>query len=142
MLMVFVNLSILIPSVSALSANSISQSNSGSLILKGTKNFAGDPAVPTATCDGSQYTGSTPYTNNIIFCRYIKPAINFLSAGVGIVVIIMIIIGAIQYTTSSGNPQTLADGRKKIINAVIALVAFGLLYGFLNFLIPGGLLPI
>jgi hypothetical protein len=65
-------------------------------------------------------------------------AINFLAAGVGIVVVIMIVIGGIEYTTSADNPQSVASARKKIINALIALVSFIFLYAFLNFIIPGG----
>jgi len=72
--------------------------------------------------------------------KYISTAILFLSGGVGIVVVIMIIIGGIQYTSSSGDPQKVGAAKQKIFNAVLALVAWVLLAGFLNYLVPGGIL--
>ena len=71
--------------------------------------------------------------------KYISMAIAFLSGGVGIVVVIMIIIGGIQYTSSSGDPQKVGAAKQKIFNAVLALVAWVLLLGFLNYLVAGGL---
>jgi hypothetical protein len=64
--------------------------------------------------------------------------INFVAIGVGVIVIIMVIIGGIQYTTAGGNPQAVSAAKKKILNAVIALVAFLLLYSFMQWLVPGG----
>ncbi|HXB12433.1 MAG TPA: hypothetical protein VNZ45_10630, partial [Bacteroidia bacterium] len=85
---------------------------------------------------------TTTVQQSCIVTDYLVPAINFLSAGVGVVVIAMIIIGAIQYTTSGGNPQGEADARKKIFNALLALITFIFIYAFLNFVIPGGVIPI
>jgi hypothetical protein len=86
--------------------------------------------------------GASPIANNVIVTNYIDPAIKFLSVGVGVVVLAMIIVGAIQYTTSGGNPQAVADGRKKIMNAILALVIYAFLFAFLNFLIPGGIVSL
>jgi hypothetical protein len=70
--------------------------------------------------------------------KYINPFINFLAAGVGIIVTIMIIIGAIQYSTSQDNPQAVSAAKKRIFNAVLALIIFGLMYALLQWLVPGG----
>jgi len=72
--------------------------------------------------------------------KWLVLVINFLAAGVGIIVVTMIIIGGIEYTTSADNPQQVANARKKIINALLALVSFIFLYAFLNFIVPGGVL--
>lgn len=64
---------------------------------------------------------------------------NILAAGVGIVVVVMIMIGGIQYTTSGGDPSKIAAAKSKITNAVIALVAFFFLYAFLQWITPGGI---
>jgi hypothetical protein len=85
---------------------------------------------------------STTVQQNCIVTQYIRPGIQFLSAGVGVIIITMIIIGAIQYSTSGGNPQGEADARKKIMNALLAFVTFLFIFTFLNFLIPGGVIPI
>lgn len=88
----------------------------------------------------------TPVNNsvsqNCIVVNYIKPGINFLSAGVGVIITIMIVVGAIQFITSGGNPQGVADARKKIFNALLAFLTFIFIYSFLNFVIPGGVIPI
>ncbi len=70
---------------------------------------------------------------------YVQPAINFLSALVGVAVVISIIIGGIQYGSSAGDSSKVSAAKNRIRNAIIALVAFLLLYSILNFLIPGGL---
>jgi hypothetical protein len=50
----------------------------------------------------------------------------------------MLIFGGIQYTTSGSNPQAVSAAKKKILNVVIALVAYALLYSFFQWLVPGG----
>jgi len=71
--------------------------------------------------------------------EYIDPAINLLSGLVGVVVVIGIIIGSIEYASSAGDPQKVAKGRARITNSLIALFAFFFLWAFLQFLVPGGL---
>jgi hypothetical protein len=75
-------------------------------------------------------------TNPIV--KDINSLINFLSIGVGIVVVIMIIVGGIRYTTAD-NPQAVSAAKQHIANALIALVAFLLTFAFLQWLIPGGI---
>lgn len=87
------------------------------------------------TCDGSNCTGS----NCDLVSQYLIPFIDFLSAGVGLIVTIMIVIGGIQYTTSQDNPQAVSAAKHRITNAIIALVMFGLMYSLLQWLVPGGI---
>lgn len=72
--------------------------------------------------------------------KYLNPLISFFSALVGIAVVISIIHGAIEYSSSGGDPQKAAKGKQRITNAIIALVAFTFLFAFLQWLIPGGIL--
>jgi hypothetical protein len=71
--------------------------------------------------------------------RYINPLIKLLSILVGIVAVIAIIFGAIQVSTSAGDPQKSASGKNHIRNALIGLVAYVLLFVFLQWIIPGGI---
>lgn len=71
--------------------------------------------------------------------KYVNPTIQLLSAAVGLVAVVAIIIGAIEYITSGGDPQRAASGRNHITNALLGLFAFAFLYAFLQFLLPGGL---
>lgn len=68
----------------------------------------------------------------------INLVVNFLSIGVGVVVIAMIIIGGIQYSIAGDNPQAVSAAKQRIINALIALVAYLFIFSFLQWLIPGG----
>lgn len=71
---------------------------------------------------------------------YLAGIINFLAGGVLLVVTAMIVAGGIQYITAGGIPQRLEAARRRITNAVIALIIFIFLFGILQWLIPGGLL--
>lgn len=103
----------------------------------GTGNYSStcqDPAATKKSCDVGTNSG-----NCNAITGYINGAISLLSALVGVVAVISVITGGIQYSTSAGDPQKAAKAKGRIMNAIIALVAFGLLYGFLQFIIPGGL---
>ncbi len=76
-------------------------------------------------------------------CRivyYVVTLIKLLSAVVGIVVVIMIALGGLQYSSARDNPQAVAAARGKITNALIALVAYLFMFSFLQYLVPGGVL--
>ena len=64
--------------------------------------------------------------------------VNFLSALVGVVVVVVIVLGGIQYSMAGDNPSAVTAAKQRIINGLIALVAFLLMFSFLQWLIPGG----
>lgn len=65
--------------------------------------------------------------------------LNVLTAAVGVAAVIGIVIAGIQYMSSSGDPATMTKAKNRIVQVVIGLVAWGLMWAFLNWLIPGGL---
>ena len=69
----------------------------------------------------------------------LQTVVNFLSIGVGIVVIAFIIIGGVQYATAGDKPENLGKAKQRIMNALIALLAYIFLFAFLQWLIPGGI---
>jgi hypothetical protein len=77
--------------------------------------------------------GASPITAIILW------AINLMSIGVGIAVVIGIILGGIAYSMSDGDASKAKEGQGIIVNAIIGLFLFIFLYGAANFLIPGGL---
>ena len=87
-------------------------------------------------CNGQ--SSNTCLTQSPII-KTINNVINFLAAGVGLVVIIVIILGGIQYSMAGDNASATSEAKKRIINGLIALIAFLLTYSFLQWLIPGGL---
>lgn len=88
----------------------------------------GDPAAQGCSKDKCDFVG-----------RYVNPAINLMSVSFGIIAVISIIVGGIQYSASAGDPQKVTRAKTRIQNTIIAIVAYFFLYGFLQFLIPGGI---
>lgn len=70
--------------------------------------------------------------------KYLNPLINLLSAAVGMIVIIMIIVGGIQYASAGGDAGKVAAAKSRIFNAIFALIVFLFLYAILQWLVPGG----
>lgn len=68
----------------------------------------------------------------------IQKLVNFLSAGVGVVIVAALIVGGIQYITAGSNASAVSAAKQRIYNALIALAAFILTFAFLQWLIPGG----
>jgi hypothetical protein len=65
--------------------------------------------------------------------------LNILTAGIGIAAVGGIAYGAALYASSSDKPDQAKAGITFIKNVVIGLIAYGLMFILLNFLIPGGL---
>lgn len=78
-------------------------------------------------------------TNGDCIKGYINLGIKLLGGAVGIVITMMIIIGGIQYAASGGDPSAVAAAKKRIVNALLALLAFIFMGSLLNFLVPGGI---
>lgn len=91
----------------------------------------------TTTCQGNKNPDDP---TACLFSTYINPAIALLSAAVGVTVVAVIVYGAIEVTSSGGDPQRAAAGKNRIRDALVGLAAYLLLFAFLQFVIPGGLL--
>lgn len=89
---------------------------------------------PSADCEGEDLN-----SGNCRIVHWVVVFINVLSAMVGITVVIMVIIGGIQYSAAGDDPQKVQEAKKKISNALLALVAFIFMYAFLQWVVPGGL---
>lgn len=75
-------------------------------------------------------------------CRilyYLVRIINVLSAMVGLVIVSVIIVAGIQFSSAGNDPQKVAAARNRIINAIIALATFIFMYAFLQWVVPGGI---
>ncbi len=66
-------------------------------------------------------------------------AINILTGLVGIAAVGGIVYGAILYTSSGGNADQTKKAIEFIRNVIIGIVAYAVMFSFLNFIIPGGL---
>lgn len=54
--------------------------------------------------------------------------------------IIGIIVSGIQYATAAGDPGQMTKAKRRIYEIMIGLVALGLMWAFIQWIIPGGVL--
>ncbi|MBQ9017452.1 hypothetical protein IJ118_00020 [Candidatus Saccharibacteria bacterium] len=66
----------------------------------------------------------------------IRFVVNILSIGVGIIAAIGITIAGVQYTTAGGNEEQTRKSKRRILEIVIGLAAYALLYAVLQFVLP------
>lgn len=78
-------------------------------------------------------------SSNCGIIKYLLLFINGLSAIVGIVIVIMIIVGGIQYSMAGNNPQGTEAAKKRIASAVVALLLYIFTFAFLQWIVPGGI---
>lgn len=71
--------------------------------------------------------------------KYINPAISTVSIIFGLIIVISLIAGGIQYSASAGDPSKVSAAKKRITMTIVALICYAFLYGFLQFLVPGGI---
>ncbi|HET7827353.1 MAG TPA: hypothetical protein VFK97_00600 [Candidatus Saccharimonadales bacterium] len=140
-------LAVAVPALAATAGNPCSPQNavSGSLIC-GSCDSKGNNCVWTVTavqpspdCNDPSASGlqqCLKHNKIIVDLNYI---IDFLSAGVGLVVVGSLILGGIQYTMAGGNPDAVGKAKHRITNALLALVVFIFIFAFLQWIIPGGL---
>ena len=87
-------------------------------------------------CKGATKDGSGK--NSAIWAILIL-ILNILTAGVGIAAVGGIVYGAVLYSSAGDKQDQTKKARGIITNTVVGLVAYGLMYLLLNFLIPGGI---
>lgn len=102
----------------------------------GSGNIEADCMVPLSQVDNSDKNPD----NDCGIIKYVLIFINALSALVGIVVVMMIVIAGIQYSTTADNPQTAVEAKKRIANAIGALLLYIFMFAFLQWIVPGGVL--
>lgn len=73
-----------------------------------------------------------------LVAKYLNPAINLFSVSFGLIAIISIIMGSINYAMSEGDPQKASQAKRRITNTIFAVIAYIFLFAFIQFLIPGG----
>ena len=61
--------------------------------------------------------------------------ITVLLFGAGILAVIFLLIGALQYTTSSGDPKRVAGAKNTILYSIIGLIIVVLAYAIVGFVV-------
>lgn len=109
--------------------------------------MVGPASVLAASCTGNDVktpvTTSVDYGTNCsngsngLIINFLLDIVKYLGGLVGLLVVLMIIIGGVQYITAASNPKGIEAAKSRITNAVIALILYILMFGILNYLIPG-----
>lgn len=135
------------PSLLSFSASSaFVEVTCGVLVFNGDGTNGGNNASGTAfvnpRADGNNDPATTCLTETGLcnINQYIELFINILSGLVGVVVVMVIVIGGIQYGTAGDDPGKLQAAKQRITKALIALLVFIFLYAFLQYLVPGGVI--
>lgn len=70
--------------------------------------------------------------------KMIVLVINIMTVGIGLIAVAAIVYAGFLYTTAQGSSEQTKKAKEMILNTVIGLVLFGLMWAFLQYLIPGG----
>ena len=89
--------------------------------------------------DGKCADGLTPSVEQSGIWKLLLLVINIMTAGVGVLAIGGVAYGSFKYTTSAGNSEKAKEARAIIFNVIYGLIAYALMFSFLNYIIPGGL---
>lgn len=103
------------------------------VVLSDTNVAFADTSLPSPTCTDAADPETCQATETI------DDILNFLAVLVTPIVVIMIVVGGIQYSMAGGNPEAIKNARTRIFKAILALIVFISLWSFLKWLIPGGL---
>jgi hypothetical protein len=95
--------------------------------------------VSKCPADAQDQGNCASVSNCDLITTYINPFVRLLSAIVGVAVVISIVIGGIQYSSSGGDSSKVTAAKNRIRNSIVALVTYIFLFALLNFLIPGGI---
>ncbi len=95
-----------------------------------------DNCVETSIIGGGNYCddgdGSGVY-------QILNIILNVLLVGIGVLGVLGIVISGIQYLTAADNEQKMATAKKRIVEVIIGLVIYAVMYVALQWLIPGGI---
>jgi hypothetical protein len=126
-------LTLLVTGVTTLRFGAIAVAQSAGTCAAGQRGTPQAPCVPS----GNLKATNPPPSGNIIN-DYVNPFIKLLTAVIGVVIVMSVVVAGIQYSAAGGDPSGVAAAKKRITAAVIALIAYAFLLGFLRWLVPGG----
>ena len=101
-----------------------------------------DPAAcaadPTIKACGANAKAVCNSNNCDLIKKYVNPAIQMLTIAFGLIAVISLVMGGIQYSASGGDPQKVTEAKKRISLTLMAIAAYAFAFSFIQFLVPGG----
>lgn len=100
-----------------------------------------DNELPKKICKplGNECSKKTGICSDNPIVRNLNNIVKVLSGLVGVVVVGTIVLGGIQYAAAGDKAEAVSAAKQRIINGLIALLAFLFIYAFLQWLVPGGI---
>jgi hypothetical protein len=95
---------------------------------------SGDP------CATSRTIPTVKSNKSSLLDQLVNPFITLMTAIVGIVIAISLVVAAITYSSAAGDPSKVAAAKKRITNSIIALIAYIFTFGLVQWLVPGGII--
>jgi len=99
------------------------------------KDSARPPSLNTGDCKDDILN-----KENCGIINVIVTGVRILTSLVGVVVVVMIAVGGIQYALARDNPQAVAAAKGRIVKAILALVLYLMIFGLLQWIVPGGVI--
>ncbi len=96
--------------------------------------------LPQSICNQANNQGSGTNVKNTAVFLLLSWVLKFVIAMVGIAAVGGTVWAGIIYTSAGGDAAKVKQAKTMITNIVIGLIAFGLMFLVLNWLIPGGVL--
>lgn len=94
--------------------------------------FADDTPLKGSIIDCSSHTEE----GGGVYC-ILELVLDILTYGVGALGVLGIVISGIQYATSEGDAAKMTKAKNRIVQVVIGLVVYAVMYLALKFLVPG-----
>ena len=110
----------------------------GCLIVAPVSAISNDPcssSLPQAVRQANGCPGTGGNENSLP--KIITSILSGIIAAAGLVAVIYIIVGGVQYMTSGGDAQKIEKAKKTILYAVIGLVVCALSFAIVNFVVLG-----
>lgn len=111
---------------------------SAPLVLSSNANAVECGILPQSICDDASKKPNNGEVKDTAIWQLLILVLNIMTAGITILAIGGFVYGAMLYTSSGDNQSQLVKAKEVIRNVVIGVVAFALMYSFLQWLIPGG----
>jgi uncharacterized membrane protein YraQ (UPF0718 family) len=96
-------------------------------------------ATDKSSCKNSSQTELNRCLKTNPIVTDLNKVLDFFSAVVGLVVIGNLIFAGIQYAYAGDNAAGVEKAKNRIINSLLALAAYFLIFGFVQWIVPGGL---
>lgn len=99
-------------------------------------------SVKTSVIGGSACSGIDDKSGDLqssgIFA-ILRLVIQIMTAGVGVLAVGGLVYGAVLYVSAADSAEQVKKARTIITGVVIGIIAYGLMFAILNYIIPGGL---